>query len=951
MAVINYSSSYTSSTPRSFDSTYLGNHSRTLKQFYLGGYIKAYEGNYSQEFIGYYADQYQKAWSAAYIGQYEGQFIGYYTKAYEGSYEGLFQNQFTGYYTGTYVGQYTKTYAGIYAGVYTHIWTQAWAGIYTHAWTNNTGWQRQWTGSYTGYFGDTWAGAYAHIWSGHRTYTAQYTGYYSHVWVGQYTHAWERNRVVNYTATWSGWYNGSTWTGIYNSYSQGQEYYTGNYTGTYVGAYAGNYTGQYARNFVHNPTWEHVIAPNWTGSYTAYTPATTGQYQGTQTQAYASFTVYGDNFYVGAINWSGGIPGGPVNYAKAYAGPSYEGVVYLGYDPELGPLGSTPVQFATSYIKLYSQSWTGVYGGSVTIQQWTGTQTFAGLVNKAYTGYYTGYYDQTWTRIREATVGYIGYWTGSYVASFQGYYEGTAYSKTYLGYYTGTYEGAFTGNYEGQFGGERYHPEQFTGYYTGNYVHGPWSGIYTGAYTGLATYGSNVNGLGSFSKAYTGYYTGQYEKAYTGYYTGYFDRQYSGSYTHAWDGQYTGQRAHSWTRVRTVNYAHAWSHQFEGSFGNTFGATYSKIWEGNWTGTFTGYYNKLYGGAYLGDTAKSYSGASGNYTSTSTANVSFDRVYSGSTNYLSTKSGELATSGVARIKDGGAWKQAKAVHVKKDGAWKESKAIYVRKDNDWVLSHIGYERTDITINSNTHLFVLESALSNLGKSVSSRPQMVNIIIEGCDVYSTTGHAALDLATSLGAINLHNESIKHQVRVLVHPDARIIGTSGAPGTQNSVTRTGGDATDGGMAIKTSPAINLYIENYGIIAGGGGGGGSGGWPVSGSFASAVGGLGGYGAGYANIGGTTTNILENNSLINGTNAAISYGIHGGRGGLLGQRGAAAGGFVHDDSSLSVANDGALKTQYDLSGNGGLPGAAIKGYDASRTTFINTGNVWGDSKYKLQA
>jgi len=946
VAVINYSKSYTSSTPRYFDSTYLGTHARTLKQFYLGGYIKAYEGVYSHAFVGQYADQYQKAWSAAYIGQYEGQFIGYYTKLYEGTYTGLFENQFTGFYTGTYIGQYTKTYTGVYTGVYTHVWTRAWAGAYTHAWTNNTAWQRQWTGTYTGYYGDQWSGVYSTQWAGARTYTAQYTGYYSHIWLGSYTHAWERNRVVNYTATWSGWYNGTTWSGTYLSYSQGTEYYTGQYVGSYTGSYSHDWTGLYAGNYAKLSTFEQVQYPSYAGSYDGYVPATTGNYQSNlQNQTYISFSMYGDSFYTGALTWVGGVPAGTETYSTTYI-KTRAAIIN-------GPYGPIPITWTGYYISAWIRSYTGSYAALPVISQWSGTRYYAGQVSKTYTGYYDGTYNQTWERVRSAVVAYIGYWTGSYTASFQGYYEGTAWAKTYLGYYSGTYEGAFTGNYTGQYAGERYHPEQFTGNYTGNYQNGPWSGVYTGSYLGLAAYGTNTNGLGSFTGTYVGYYTGYYEKAYTGYYTGYYDLQYSGSYTHAWEGQYTGQRAHSWTRVRSVNYVHAWSHQFEGTFGNTYGAIYTKLWEGSYTKAFTGYYNKLYGGAYLGDTAKSYTGISGNYTAASTANVSFDQVYAGSTNYLSTKSGELATSGVARIKDGGAWKQAKAVHIKKDGAWKESKAVYVRKDGAWVLSHIGYERTDISITTNTSNFVLGSWLFNLGKSVSSRPQMVNIIIEGCDVYSTSNYdvAALDLATGLGAINLGSTSIKHQVRVLVHPDARIIGRAGAPGTQSSVTRTGGDATDGGMAIKTGPAINLYIENYGIIAGGGGGGGSGGWPVSGSFASAVGGLGGYGAGYANINGVPTNILENNSLINGTNAAISYGIHGGRGGLLGQRGAAAGGFVHDNPSLSVANDGALKTQYDLSGNGGLPGAAIKGYDASRTTFINTGNVWGDSKYKLQA
>ena len=62
----------------------------------------------------------------------------------------------------------------------------------------------------------------------------------------------------------------------------------------------------------------------------------------------------------------------------------------------------------------------------------------------------------------------------------------------------------------------------------------------------------------------------------------------------------------------------------------------------------------------------------------------------------------------------------------------------------------------------------------------------------------------------------------------------------------------------------------------------------------------------------------------------------INGGIGGNLGNMG--SGGGEHFQR----------KTRYAQSGDGGLPGAAIKGYNANYVTFIHTGNVLGDPQFK---
>lgn len=1007
MAGINYSHSYTSSATRAFDSTFVGvaPSTRPLKAFFTGGYERQYTGFYNRTYQGDYIGYYQNIWDAAFTGYYTGYFIGYYTKAYAGSYTGLYEGVYEGYYNRAYAGYYTHAWDGQYTGYYDKQYAGYYTGTYTHAWGGGP-YARQYEGYFTGSWQNgPWDGIYTHLWSGSRTYTGQYTGQYSHAWSHQWSGWYTGYYTGVYTSTYSGWYNQLTYEGTYESYGQALVNYSHVSTSTRYTNYEKAYLGYYGNQFTSNPAqytgqYDNQFTSG-VGQYTSGDIQFTGYYtaNATYTGNYASLK-YFTTFWVGtdfndAIGTFPRYSTGPaysrfVNYSSSYTGvanyqatfirvgdgspggwssPAYiAGTTY--YYPYFYPLpddanpdafmdywASGNISQGPNYAQSNVEQWAGTRQFSGTRQwsgqrdhQWTGTRQWAGTRghyythawNKVYTGYYTGVY--------EGIATYIGYWTGQWTRSIEKYFDGPNYTHVTSVAYEGVYEGYYTKLYEGQYGGSRTYASQYTGYYTG-YYGDYWTGVWAKLWTGPAIYGSKTDGHGLFTGSYTGTFETQYTHAWSGQYTGYYDRAYTGYYTHAWAGQYTGQYSHAWDRVRTVNYSHAWDQAFTGYYGNAYQKIYTHVWTGQYTHAWIGQYTKLYGGAWLGTASFAWTGGSANYTSSFIGNPSFDHMYTKVIADHSIRTGEIAESGQAKVKQAGAWKQAKAVHVKKNGQWEESKAVYIKKNNSWVLSHIGYERTDITITSNTSNFNLRNHLASLGKSVSQRPQLVNIIIDGCDVYSTSTTAALDVSTALGAINLGSSSIRHRVRILVHPDARIIGMAGSPGAQILAGRLGQDATAGGPAIRTGNAVELYVENYGIIAGGGGGGGSGGYPVTGSTLQRVGGVGGYGAGYAIVSGTVTNILENNSLINGTNSAHAYGIHGGSGGLLGQRGAAAGGFNHDNASLNESNDGALKTQYANSGNGELPGAAIIGYNATRTTFINTGNVWGDSKYKLQA
>ena len=64
----------------------------------------------------------------------------------------------------------------------------------------------------------------------------------------------------------------------------------------------------------------------------------------------------------------------------------------------------------------------------------------------------------------------------------------------------------------------------------------------------------------------------------------------------------------------------------------------------------------------------------------------------------------------------------------------------------------------------------------------------------------------------------------------------------------------------------------------------------------------------------------------------------IFSGTGGLLGCYGTGGGEAFR------------VKSRFNNCGNGGLPGAAIRGYEASLVNFVYQGNILGDSNYIYQ-
>ena len=425
-------------------------------------------------------------------------------------------------------------------------------------------------------------------------------------------------------------------------------------------------------------------------------------------------------------------------------------------------------------------------------------------------------------------------------------------------------------------------------------------------------------------------------------------------YTKTYVGQYSRQFEGSFNK------------QFEGSFESEYGQAYTKQYEGQFDKQYEGTFDKNYGGVYAGP-GTSYEGIR-LFTSTYLGATDFNKTYVSTTDVANTKSGELTSGGTTRVREDGTLKKIETVRVKSGDEWKEVLTSRVKEDGEWKVSHVGYERSTIDITANTTNYNLRTELDALGKSTGSIPQHVTVTIaadtflfaDNGQVFITAANQdtrtpALDLSSMITIAG----GLRHKVKLLIKEDGGIIGSGGQPGDRDLTTRTGENGYYGSHAIKTNDAVDLFIENYGTIAGGGGGGGSGGYPISGSTLSRVGGQGGIGAGYHNavlmIDNVQGYVDEANSNITAHSSSYNYGIHGGDGGLLGHAGIGAGGWtdeVHSgDADQSETNPGTIYSQYALSGDGGLPGSAIKGYDAARITFINTGNVYGDSKFKYTA
>jgi hypothetical protein len=1010
--VKNYNRQFSKQYQGVYTKTYLGDYIQT----YLGSYNKEYVGQYLQtyqkEYSRIFVKQYTKHYEALYIGLYQKEYAGIYTKNYlpnPGSYTRNFAKQFTGVsgtfnlYLGTNFDGFhnpepdiDNLYSGIGFAQYTTNFGETY-GALTFTNYHNPGPGNQYIGLFggpgpvSGVLGArNWLRSYvapAPSYGGGLAYSSstdetQYGGlliepdppYSPDITPVNYTGA------TNYITGIS--YSRNTYVGSGGTYTRASVF------NAFYGGVGVVPTGQSYRSGSGLPNLfqDNRVFISGSPEVTAYTNADSTQYIGGQFAGPLSYSKqYAAPSYASleVIQYESGPyvfgPPSPFPHPGGEPGPTYEGTGGVLFFTDtwkknwiLGPYersyeGTFTKQYVNERVVQWSHQYSKEYEGTFTKQYdrlWEGVynkqyeggfnKTYEGAFNKDYTGLFTkqyegffnktyvGHYEKAYIAQYEGTRSSTSTFLGSYIGyfdgiSYEGFFHGPTYIGSYVKSYSGQYEGQFTKQYSGTYEGT--FTKQYEGSFTRDYIK-QWSGVYGTQYTGVYT---NAN---PYLTQYTGQYTKTYLGLYTKTYTGQYSRMFEGAFTKDYSALYEGAFNKAYEKQYTKTYLGNYTKTYTGIYIQQYETGYIKQYSKEYEGTFTKQYIKTYGGAWSG-AGPVYLGLA-YFTNTYLGERTFHQTYTGTTAVQNAASGNMTNN--IRVKLGDAWKDVSRIRIKEDGEWKIVQVSRVKQPNgEWAAVGIDHERVTINVTSNTANFNLGTELNNLGLSLYDKPKHVNInIANNTFIYSSNTTPALDTSLLTGSQNT-----LHKVKILLGTGGGIIGKGGDRGEAGvaSVTpvsiQNGGD---GGDAILLRDGVSLFIESYGTIAGGGGGGGAGGI-LSDAYGEAIPlSNGGRGAGWHQSLGYVT---ESSSNRNGSVSSLKYITHGGDGGLLGQLGIAAGGFNADDSSNNEANPGTNFAQYAGSGNGGLPGSAIKGYDASRVTFINSteSSVWGDSAFKFKA
>lgn len=164
---------------------------------------------------------------------------------------------------------------------------------------------------------------------------------------------------------------------------------------------------------------------------------------------------------------------------------------------------------------------------------------------------------------------------------------------------------------------------------------------------------------------------------------------------------------------------------------------------------------------------------------------------------------------LSRVKDGGAWKTATAIHVKDAGVWKPVKSIWVHDAGIWKKVYFKSFRFNHTYNTDTASPSLSALATALGWN-GTDPVVGNVVVNA-NLYSNHVSSAALYCYGLPTGSLINLTINA---------GKTIGGRGGDGGLGG----GGAGGSGGTGIYARNA--MAITNNGIVAGGGGGGGGGG-----------------------------------------------------------------------------------------------------------------------------
>jgi len=499
-------------------------------------------------------------------------------------------------------------------------------------------------------------------------FAGNFVGNYSRNFAGDFVGNYSRAFVGEYTGNYTGEYTRTSTRTRYSAYARTR-------LSTFVGQYANSYTRHritsYSRvatayphtsayNDLSNKLWDAGFMNNWsapnTGSATGYPTASHGFHQNGDGNSIISIPDTprgaGDVWDISNQDAESNADGGwnsswmSVDTTKTYRYSVWvrrntigNGHTYLGsraYNSGGTNVGMIPVHgpnnHGTANTNTYfvSSLWNSLTGTTAnTAGEWFllvghvhpadytgGVDTTSGIYNESGEKVANVNYDMKWVsgtawQLHRA---YLYYSTDT--STNQQFWEprvddmshGSAPSIDLLRHGTPSYSRVFTGNYTGNYsrGFVGNYSRNFSGQYSRNFA-GDFAGNYVGNFAG--------NYVGNYSRGFAGEYTGNYSRNFAGEYVGNYSRGFAGEYT----GEFSGTYSRNFAGDYVGNYSRNFAGEYTGTYTNTFTGNYSRDFVGNYArdfaGNFVGDYARTFTGEYTGTYTRDFVGNfAGNYS-------------------------------------------------------------------------------------------------------------------------------------------------------------------------------------------------------------------------------------------------------------------------------------------------------------------------------------------------
>jgi hypothetical protein len=684
-------------------------------------------------------------------------------------------------------------------------------------------------------------------------------------------------------------------TGTYTKSWVGTENVPTVFAKTYVGADSVGYTKEYTGNVVTNVNYEAEYNKSWqVGTHYTGTVNYSKDWTAAYVKNYAKSwegSAYDRNWDVYATfakGWTGSYSSVReyIVYTRAeYTGTAF-GASYLNFQT----YRTQDTQFAGDWSKQWSKAYGSNFGASVV--------NFGAGGATDYSATYSANYGKL----------FVGSFGEDYNKSFSGLYI-KEFGQAFVG---STFEGAFAKGYNQAF--DILYTKTYSDTFDKTFTLDTFTGVYQTSFLPLA-----------FTKSYVGSWQGTYETNY-GLFTKLYanqnwDRDYSASFIGAFES--TGfEGLPTFTAAYTGSGGTFLKDWVAASGFQSYGAKQT-TYEGNVATTYTGGGGNFAGRGYVSvayQQGRFQAGFGDSYTQTfgQTFEVVYaknydNQQYSGFTDWSKTYSKNYLSTSVGAFEKawGATYTKNWEVNYTKDWAKNFARAYQANVSYNDELFYGAYARNWVGAYRGTWDSAYEGALF-IGNYVE--------IFYG-------GFSRL-YAAYTGTIDYNKDFASNFTTNYTKAWAREYANA-ASYLNTYEKQFGGSYAKGYSGTAYQGDITISYVGVAETSGTAGSGGAG-WEVGRS-------------GTTGAPDEQLYIMPGDStLINGGvmgKPMIEFGhtkVNGGIGGNLGNMG--SGGGEHFQR----------KTRYAQSGDGGLPGAAIKGYNANYVTFIHTGNVLGDPQFK---